>query len=54
MRPKRRIILTESELQVRREKELCFHYNDKFELGRCCKTFLQIMIVHEDDVIQQE
>lgn len=37
---KRRIMLTEAELQVPRKKRLCYHYNENFGLGHSYKKFL--------------
>ena len=47
--PRRRLNLAKAELQVRREKALCFHCNEKFSLGHWCKQELHILIGHEDE-----
>ena len=47
--PQRRLNLAKAELQVRREKALCFHCDEKFSLGHSCKQELHILIVHEDE-----
>ena len=41
--------LTESELQARREKGLCFKCEEKFSPGHHCKKELQVLLVHEDE-----
>ena len=51
---RRRINLTEAELQARREKGLCFHCDEKYSLGHRYKHELQILIVHEDEREEEE
>ena len=51
---RRRINLTEAEVQARREKELCFHCDEKYALGHRCKRELQILIVHENEKEEEE
>ncbi|RVX15868.1 Retrovirus-related Pol polyprotein from transposon 297 [Vitis vinifera] len=41
--------LTESELQARREKGLCFKCEEKFSPGHRCKKQLRVLLVHEDE-----
>ena len=41
--------LTESELQARREKGLCFKCEEKFSPGHRCKKELRVLLVHEDE-----
>ncbi|RVW36299.1 Retrovirus-related Pol polyprotein from transposon 297 [Vitis vinifera] len=41
--------LTESELQARREKGICFKCDEKFSLGHRCKKELRVLLVHEDE-----
>lgn len=38
--PRRRLNLTEAEVQARGEKGFCFHYDEKFSLGHRCKREL--------------
>ena len=40
--------LTESELQSRKEKGLCFKCDEKFSPGHRCKKELRVLLVHED------
>ena len=41
--------LTESELQARIEKGLCFKCDEKFSPGHLCKKELRVLLVHEDE-----
>ena len=41
--------LTESELQARREKGLCFKCEEKFSPGHRCKKQLRVLLVHKDE-----
>ena len=41
--------LTESKLQARREKGLCFKCDEKFSPGHRCKKELRVLLVHEDE-----
>ena len=47
--PRRRLNMTEAEVQARREKDLCFRCDEKYFARHRCKKELQIMIVHEDE-----
>ena len=51
---RRRINLTEAEVQARKEKGLCFHCDEKHTLGHRCKRELQILIVHDDEKEEEE
>ncbi|PON83239.1 hypothetical protein TorRG33x02_209430 [Trema orientale] len=49
--------LTDSELQARKAKGLCFHCDEKYSVGHCCKNkALQVLVVHDDtnDALLQE
>ena len=41
--------LTESKLQARREKGLCFKCDEKFSPDHRCKKELRVLLVHEDE-----
>ena len=41
--------LTESELQARRKKGLCFKCEEKFSPSHRCKKELRVLLVHEDE-----
>lgn len=42
-------MLIEVELQAHREKGLYYHCNEKFEPNHHYKTYLQILLVYDDD-----
>ena len=42
--------LTDAEFQARKDKGLCFHYDDKFSPGHKCKKQLNILLVHDDEM----
>ena len=46
---RRQLRLTDAEFQVRRDKGLCFHCDEKFSPGHKCKKQLNILLVHDDE-----
>ena len=42
--------LTESKIQDRRRRGLCFHCDEKFSFGHCCKKEFNILLVHDEEI----
>ena len=47
--------LTDVEIQLRREKGLCYRYDEKFSLGhRCKRRELNVMVVQGESDLEEE